>query len=367
MALGIATSGTGIGSFLLAPVYHWLILTYGWRGTLLIAGACQLNLCALALLMRPFKPTLYEKRVSIKHESASDLILNESLLKTNKGDTTEREYSQHLTSHLASEGEEFVGCHTNEDQTEYHVFASSGDPTGGNRDKRRGGSLVQLAPSSGGQSRTFSSATELRVKRGLRNNSIDRSHLALDVMMSGSLHSLSMIDKSGAVLRPNTDASYSLRNQDTESVTKASLRHSCFSFFLSVITNFSLLKRLDFSLLIISNVLTNLSYLMPVLFMVDRATASGIDKASSASLVSVYGAGNVIGRLVCGFLGDRSMVDRTVCYVLILVVCGLATCLSPLCGSSIGLHGLYALIFGLTIGESHSSGRTMADLVKDGY
>ncbi|GFS08662.1 monocarboxylate transporter 9 [Elysia marginata] len=348
LALGIATSGTGIGSFVLAPVFHWLILTYGWRGTLLIGGAFQLNLCALGLLMRPLNPVEYEKKVSRRYESAPDLTVSESLLKPKSGGVAEREYPQHFSSLKDTNVQLCNDLHG--DYMAYQVKATNGD--GCTKHPGAGGSLRHLAaPPTWDSSRAFSSALELNGTPGLHTNGVEKNHLALEVMMSGSLHSLSMIDRNGTALRPDEAASSgSLRTSAPDAARPTGEKPGCLAVFLSVFTNFSLLKRPDFLAFTISNVLTNLSYLMPVLYMVDRATASGISKASSAALVSVYGAGNVIGRLICGFLGDRNIVDRTLLYVIDLALCGLATCLSPLCGGSIALHGLYAFIFGATIG-----------------
>lgn len=54
MALGIAASGGGLGSFLFPIVLRWLISLFGWRGTLLISGGVTLNMCVCGALMRPF-------------------------------------------------------------------------------------------------------------------------------------------------------------------------------------------------------------------------------------------------------------------------------------------------------------------------
>ncbi|XP_051837578.1 monocarboxylate transporter 12 [Antechinus flavipes] len=53
LAYGIATSGSGIGTFILAPVVQLLIEQFSWRGALLILGGFVLNLCVCGALMRP--------------------------------------------------------------------------------------------------------------------------------------------------------------------------------------------------------------------------------------------------------------------------------------------------------------------------
>ncbi|XP_076856326.1 monocarboxylate transporter 12-B isoform X1 [Brachyhypopomus gauderio] len=53
LAYGIAMSGSGIGTFILAPVVQLLIEHYSWRGALLILGGLVSNLCVCGALLRP--------------------------------------------------------------------------------------------------------------------------------------------------------------------------------------------------------------------------------------------------------------------------------------------------------------------------
>ncbi|XP_028825704.1 monocarboxylate transporter 12-B isoform X2 [Denticeps clupeoides] len=53
LAYGIAMSGSGIGTFILAPVVQILIEHYSWRGALLILGGFVSNLCVCGALLRP--------------------------------------------------------------------------------------------------------------------------------------------------------------------------------------------------------------------------------------------------------------------------------------------------------------------------
>lgn len=62
LAYGIAMSGSGIGTFILAPVVQLLIEQFSWRGALLILGGFVLNLCVCGALMRPV--TLREDRTA---------------------------------------------------------------------------------------------------------------------------------------------------------------------------------------------------------------------------------------------------------------------------------------------------------------
>lgn len=53
IAYAIASSGECVFAVLFSPFFQWLIETYTWRGSLLIIGGLQLNLCVCGALMRP--------------------------------------------------------------------------------------------------------------------------------------------------------------------------------------------------------------------------------------------------------------------------------------------------------------------------
>ncbi|XP_059153124.1 monocarboxylate transporter 9-like [Physella acuta] len=124
----------------------------------------------------------------------------------------------------------------------------------------------------------------------------------------------------------------------------------CNKVTASLQTYLKLLQNPTFLLFGISNFLTNLSFFMPVLYMVDRALDSGIEKSEAAMLISLYGAGNIFGKLFFGWLADRELLDRLFYYIACLTVCGVSTCVSPVCGSSHELHSVYAFVFGCFIG-----------------
>lgn len=50
---GIAVAGSGIGTFIMAPLTEHLIDTYSWRGAMAVIGAIMLNLVVCGALFRP--------------------------------------------------------------------------------------------------------------------------------------------------------------------------------------------------------------------------------------------------------------------------------------------------------------------------
>jgi MFS transporter, MCT family, solute carrier family 16 (monocarboxylic acid transporters), member 12 len=53
LAMGIAVCGSGVGTFVLSPLNHFLYENYGRRGAFLIKAAFILNGCVCGALMRP--------------------------------------------------------------------------------------------------------------------------------------------------------------------------------------------------------------------------------------------------------------------------------------------------------------------------
>lgn len=83
-ATGIGASGTGLGTFIVAPLTQWLIANYGWRGATLILAGLLLNMCVCGALMRDPDWLIEENQLESRSESvqtfspqASNLCLDE--------------------------------------------------------------------------------------------------------------------------------------------------------------------------------------------------------------------------------------------------------------------------------------------------
>lgn len=68
-ATGIGASGTGIGTFLYAPLTQWLIDEFGWRGATLIVAGTMLNVCVCGALMRDPDWLIEENRLESRSQS----------------------------------------------------------------------------------------------------------------------------------------------------------------------------------------------------------------------------------------------------------------------------------------------------------
>uniref|UniRef100_A0A182KBF9 Major facilitator superfamily (MFS) profile domain-containing protein n=1 Tax=Anopheles christyi TaxID=43041 RepID=A0A182KBF9_9DIPT len=68
-ATGIGASGTGIGTFVYAPLCQWLINNFGWRGTTLILAGTLFNMVAMGALMRDPEWMIEESKLESRAQS----------------------------------------------------------------------------------------------------------------------------------------------------------------------------------------------------------------------------------------------------------------------------------------------------------
>ncbi|XP_035784532.1 uncharacterized protein LOC118462702 [Anopheles albimanus] len=68
-ATGIGASGTGIGTFVYAPLCQWLINEFGWRGATLVLAGTLFNIVAMGALMRDPDWMIEESRLESRAQS----------------------------------------------------------------------------------------------------------------------------------------------------------------------------------------------------------------------------------------------------------------------------------------------------------
>ena len=150
---------------------------------------------------------------------------------------------------------------------------------------------------------------------------------------------------------PAVSSDYSGKQSSTSTQESFPPLCCCTSWFEHLKDTMLLLKNPYFAVFAISNFLTYLTFLMPPVYMADRAIENGVEKAEAALALSMYGAGNLFGRLGFGIVADNGFLDPLTLNAICLIICGASTCLSPLCGANVILHGLYGFTFGTFIGE----------------
>ena len=93
IAFSLSQSGVGLGIFIFGPLFSYLITVYGWRGALLITGACTLQLTCLGALIFPSRRpkqieiTQFECHPLTKEAKCTDEEIKEILRNLNSGDS----------------------------------------------------------------------------------------------------------------------------------------------------------------------------------------------------------------------------------------------------------------------------------------
>lgn len=88
---------------------------------------------------------------------------------------------------------------------------------------------------------------------------------------------------------------------------------------------------------------------MPYVYIAAQAEALEISKTHASYLIATIGAANTVGRIILGYVSDKTWVNRLYVYNMCLTVCGIATALSAFCVEFWGL-AVYSAVFGFTIG-----------------
>lgn len=135
--------------------------------------------------------------------------------------------------------------------------------------------------------------------------------------------------------------------------------------------NFGLFANPIFVVFLFSNFSTCLGFYVPYFCLADKAKMLGMSTEEASYLLATIGIANTIGRIVLGFISDRSWVNRLWIYNVCLFICGIgkttmnewtdygnwtkyyffstATASSVLCLTFETLV-VYSAVFGFTIG-----------------
>ncbi|KAL7057047.1 hypothetical protein AAHC03_019321 [Spirometra sp. Aus1] len=302
LAVGFAVCGSGVGTFLFAPLVSILVKIYSWRGALLVLSGIMLNCCVCGALYRPLKPPPSSSSSSSsqwRQRNASNRVAPDT------------------NTYTPGIGEEIEV--TNEGPSE----------------------VTPLLPSTPSRSRlNLTQSTALSSdNRGSVNSPLttsDQSHYRRLVRRRAGENALTLV---GGFMNPAYSmalSSISSRCQLSNSYPpKSTNQHNAetpvkrFGRALLNLLNPYLLRSPVFLLFAFSNFLTSLGFNAPFLFAVDRAILQGIEPQRASFLVSSIGIGNTIGRVVFGALAARG--DKRFhihLYNGALVLCGLTTAAS---------------------------------------
>ncbi|XP_063838509.1 monocarboxylate transporter 12 [Ostrinia nubilalis] len=289
LATGIAVCGSGLGTFLFAPITSMLVAEYGWRGAMAIIGAFVLNCVPLGLM---FKPVPEPRRTP-----ASEPMLP-------KSPNTPLKRSQ-STEHV-------IRANGKYDESDIARLTLSQPALNNPQEQKhqppsRHGSGIMQRP---------------------------------DVLYQGSMTSL-------AKFRAPSPDRIQIPKEEREARCGWLPCSAESKAALSEMLDLSLLVDPVFILFSISNFLTSIGFYIPYVYIVPMSEKMGVE--NSAYLISIIGGANLVGRIILGFISDKPWVNRLLAYNLCLTMAGISTAMAMACWEFWGL-AIYATTFGFTIG-----------------
>ncbi|KAM9364987.1 monocarboxylate transporter 12-B-like [Pholidichthys leucotaenia] len=255
LAYGIALSGSGIGTFLLAPVVQQLIEHFSWRGALLILGGLVSNLCVCGALMRPVEPR-QGQNVTVpqctKHDWMSLMWKNLTNLHKTLTSTSSNTFAENYNREKMLEEIKFT------------------DP------------------------RLYSVIERLKLVTSLRSNMLSD--------MDAKIKDLYLCEAG-----PKDEKTFSLPPQ------RLAKMKTCFSkhcFRLKAWKEFGFLTMPGFLILSMSLLFMAYGCSAPVVYLVPYALSIGVQQQHAAYLMSIFGISGIVGNITFGWITDKKCLRR---------------------------------------------------------
>uniref|UniRef100_T1IP78 Major facilitator superfamily (MFS) profile domain-containing protein n=1 Tax=Strigamia maritima TaxID=126957 RepID=T1IP78_STRMM len=373
-ATGLAVSGSGIGTFIFAPLTQYLLGEFQWRGTILILAGFFLNIVVCGALMRDLEWTKKKykcEKMSTVSVEKSGVLMDEKkekvlvLQDVHIEDITPERLCSSLIQlptflkncdSLPPDLLEMLSSNkiTYEFVVEHYAYLLNNQPR-----------LVEeiSAPASAVVVRYGDQCVNKRARANWsKNHTLPNSRFSTAYFQNLRIHRNSITHR-GAMLNIHR---YHLRASSCPDIYRNSMitisqedGNALVSFtqdlkeiFLDMI-DISYFKNVKFLLFCISNLLLYIWYDVPYIYIADNAINNGIDEKSAYYLISIIGILNTIGEIILGYVGDNPWVNTTLLYAIFTAICGAVLIIVPLV---IDFYSLCAVAgtFGFAISANYS-------------
>ncbi|XP_062620020.1 monocarboxylate transporter 12-like [Saccostrea cucullata] len=407
LASGLSVCGSGIGTFVFAPLLEFLIEEYGWRGSFVILSAITLNLVVCGALMRPLEFTPLEewKRNLEKFENMAKTIPetkphNRNCL-ANSSDMLNLDYHND-TKCLAEKRQR---CHsmvqlptfTNKSKnipldmlcvvrrngkSSQHILkqyfqsmdALNVNGTGTTRTPNLGrlphDKAINVVANDDqnachekdGVVKDDEMRKRSKKKSLVRRKTLNRrtviQHYPLfrkDLFYRRSLKRFTVTPKNRpkscpAMHQEMLDESDEEEDENVSSIPRLLRLSKHIKKMFKLMFDFKIMKNPYFLIFLISNFISYFWYDVPYVFLNDIAIEGGIE--DPAFIISVLGIVNTFGQIVYGYIGDRN-IDLILLYGVSIVLSGLAVMVVPWFVSFVPLC-IIASLFGFFVSASYA-------------
>src|SRR6218665_2303078 len=404
--LGIAVAGSGIGTFIFAPLTDWLIQEYSWRGSFIVIGGLMLNFVVCGAIYRPLpQPCRNSETFVINDLLNQDMILNKRIsFLSSRGSLDEEEdwkesdpfsvFREPQRSSMRSQISEpltqslvqlptFLDEEADDPESKmllrlklrYHRLLSEGHGAS----KAEEDDAIQ----SSGQRVISCDSGVTAMEKSSSADKIDASVMIVmerdkqkvneteegcgPLMLTGELLHLCRSDvlcQRGLIrarfllARGQMSSCPDIYIQSTKKQGfRDRLKDLLFPRRLFAMINdtfdVSIFKSTIFNYFCLHNMLLYMSYNNPYIYLPDKAAQHGISDDSASTLVAIIGISSTVGQVVMGFIGDQPKIDTILFYNVMTSVAGIITLLVPVL-TSFPLLALYSASYGFFISANYA-------------
>ncbi|GFQ69191.1 monocarboxylate transporter 14 [Trichonephila clavata] len=354
-ATGLAVCGSGVGTFIMAPLVQYLLVTFDWRGTMLILAGIVLNCAFFGALFRPIKTPVPKKiDEGIPKEVKPPVLKRIRELREPQRERWDSASSLPALPHSSVSLPE-ISCMGKKLDSNPLISSDNNSPPPSysdvvEADEEERYAFLQTSPPPAVKNSTLSvsqPAAKPKRSRYVLRAEMSRPFYRQDVLYSASLLHLPEFKKSNNDLSLYA-ASVTKIPQEPIPETSGCLSPAMKDTFRQML-DISLLKSPTFLLLGAGGFLTLAGFFVPFMFVVDRAVQQGITLEEATYILPVIGLTNTIGRVFCGWISDRPNLNALTINNGALIIGGLATALST-CVNTISFLLAYGALFGFCIG-----------------
>lgn len=319
LATGIACCGSGIGSFVFAPLCEYLLSEFDWKGSMWIISALVLNGMVFAGL---FRPLTYSDENLSPDGGESNLA--------RKGRKYERDLNVPIFNPRGEEAKIFLS------QPIFRCRSMELIRPTKNNNINKTSELARLGNS------LFFEESEFK-----KHKHILKPLVRKDIFYSGSIHHIPEYSKAGN----EVDFVKSMLSATSVAVSESNKgpdKCSCVKSMFAGMFDVSLLRSPTFILYGLSCFLCMIGFFVPFTYIPDLAEDFGMSSSQSAWLISTIGILNCIGRICAGYVSDKPWADCIVINIVALIAGGVTTMFVPFY-SVYWILLLYTILFGSCI------------------
>ncbi|XP_066259898.1 monocarboxylate transporter 12-like isoform X1 [Euwallacea similis] len=406
-ATGLAVCGSGIGTFIFAPLIQALLQEYGWRGTTLILAGLFLNMVVCGCLMRDLPWTseklknLAKERKKNRHMKRKNRLMSTDSFSISTGTCTasvlqpivenneENEFDLqnhrlcnsvvHLPTYIR-DGEkipaevlELLASNKNM----YNIllanypnllvpsrsFSDSGRLNDAGSSVKHANTTTQLSPPTAVSpkdetwwvKRSPTSPTSPTHKAPLRKLPGAAFLKDLRIHRLSVTYRGAMLNLKRYRLRASSCPDIYRNSMTTIAREKVQWFAGLWDFWDLLVDMFDFSHFADPKYLVfaLSNFLLYTWYDVPYVYLTDNASKLGYSEKDASILISIIGIINMVGEIILGWAGDRSWANASIIYAICMGLCGGVIALIPL----ISDYYLLCLIsggFGFLIAANYS-------------